>query len=150
VLKRRYRGKQLKKRKNEGSGTSLTYYVASNLAKVHDTVADNSMISSFGYVNTFVNDTVGNRLVLNSSGTRTTTVSDNVNQIKCPTAAARRAIYTFDANGNQQLVREHSGVRTTTNWNYENEPMLSRMKPRVTSKFCVQEEFFRRRFRYEL
>jgi YD repeat-containing protein len=80
-----------------------------------------------GYVNTFVYDTVGNRLVLNANGTRTTTVYDNANKIKYSTAAAGRTTYTFDANGNQQIVREPAGGRTTTTWSYENQPTLFRM-----------------------
>jgi hypothetical protein len=31
-----------------------------------------------------------------------------------------RATYTFDANGNQQIVRNPDGTRTTTTWDFEN------------------------------
>jgi YD repeat-containing protein len=33
----------------------------------------------------------------------------------------------FDANENQQIVREPSGVRTKTTWIYDNQPTLFRM-----------------------
>jgi len=32
--------------------------------------------------------------------------------------------YTYDANGNQQIVEEPSGARTTHTWDYENQPTL--------------------------
>jgi YD repeat-containing protein len=31
---------------------------------------------------------------------------------------------TFDANGNQQIVQAPNANRTTTTWNYENQPTL--------------------------
>jgi YD repeat-containing protein len=43
------------------------------------------------------------------------------------TAAAGRTSYAFDSNWNQQIVQAPSGARTTTTWNYENQPTLFRM-----------------------
>ena len=65
--------------------------------------------------------------MLSAGDARTATVYDNANQIKYSTAAAGRTTYMFDANGNQEIVREPSGARTTTTWNYENQPTLFRM-----------------------
>ena len=39
-------------------------------------------------------------------------------------AAAGRTTYTFDNNGNQQVVQESSGNRTTNMWDYENQSTL--------------------------
>ncbi|MBL8849284.1 MAG: hypothetical protein JNG89_06350, partial [Planctomycetaceae bacterium] len=36
-----------------------------------------------------------------------------------------RTTFTFDADGNQQLVREPSGNRTTYSWDYENRMTLA-------------------------
>ena len=37
-----------------------------------------------------------------------------------------RTTYTFDADGNQQIVEEPNGDRTTTTWYFENQPSLYR------------------------
>ena len=75
---------------------------------------------SNAYRNTFSYDPVGNRLVLNEDGARTSTVFDAANQIEHSQAAAGRTTYTFDADGNQQVVEQPSGDRTTNVWDYEN------------------------------
>ena len=100
-----------------------------------------------GYANTFVYDTVGNRLVLNANGTRTTTVYDNANQIKYSTAVAGRTTYTFDASGNQQIVKDPAGARTTTTWNFENQPTLFRLPDgsRVTMTYNANNRRVKRK-----
>lgn len=37
-------------------------------------------------------------------------------------AAAGRTTYVFDANGNQQIVKNPDGTRVTTTWDFENQP----------------------------
>jgi len=121
---------------NVGNRTGATLASGVRVTWVYDN--SNQLIAErrsgiSGYANTFVYDTVGNRLVLNANGTRTTTVYDNANQIKYSTAAAGRTTYTFDANGNQQIVREPAGARTTTTWNYE--MSLGASKPATHGRF---------------
>lgn len=67
-------------------------------------------------------DSRGNRTVNNQAGSRTTTTYDAGNQIICSVAAGGRTTYVFDANGNQQIVKNPDGTRTTVTWNYENQP----------------------------
>jgi YD repeat-containing protein len=74
------------------------------------------------YRNTFTFDSRANRLLNNQGGTRTTTVYDVANQIVYSSAAAGRTTYTFDSNGNQQIVKSPGGTRVTTTWNFENQP----------------------------
>ena len=38
-----------------------------------------------------------------------------------------RGTYVYDANGNQQIEQPAIGNRTTTTWNYENQPTLYRL-----------------------
>ena len=45
---------------------------------------------------------------------------DAANQIQHSEAAAGRTIYTFDAVGNQKIVEQTNGNRTTNVWDYEN------------------------------
>ena len=74
------------------------------------------------YRNTFVFDSRGNRTLNNQGGARTTTSYDAANQIVYSQAAGGRTTYVFDANGNQQVVRNPDGTRVTTTWDYENQP----------------------------
>ena len=37
------------------------------------------------------------------------------------------ATYVYDANGNQQIEQSAIGNRTTTTWNFENQPTLYRL-----------------------
>ena len=96
-----------------GDRVTWTYDNSSQLTSEHRSGAN-------AYRNTFVYDPVGNRLVLNEDGARTSTVFDAANQIEHSQAAAGRTTYTFDADGNQQVVEQPSGDRTTNVWDYEN------------------------------
>jgi YD repeat-containing protein len=61
--------------------------------------------------------------VNNQGGSRTTTTTyDAANQIVYSQAVAGRTTYVFDANGNQQVVKNPDGTRVTTTWNFENQP----------------------------
>ncbi|MEQ9586382.1 MAG: RHS repeat-associated core domain-containing protein, partial [Parvibaculaceae bacterium] len=96
-----------------GDRVTWTYDDSSQLTSEHRSGAH-------AYRNTFVYDPVGNRLVLNEDGARTTTIFDAANQIEHSDAAAGRTTYTFDADGNQQIVEEPNNDRTTNVWDYEN------------------------------
>src|SRR5262249_40460515 len=82
--------------------------------------------------NTFTFDSRGNRTVNNQGGARTTTTYDAANQIVYSLAAAGRTTYVFDANGNQQVVRNPDGTRVTTTWNYESQPTKYSQPANVT------------------
>ncbi|MEZ6032463.1 MAG: hypothetical protein R3C17_05195 [Planctomycetaceae bacterium] len=58
----------------------------------------------------------------NADGTRTTSSYDAANQLSYSNTTSGRTTYTFDAAGNQQLELTPAGARTTTVWNYENQP----------------------------
>jgi YD repeat-containing protein len=61
------------------------------------------------YAQTYTYDPAGNRTVKNVDTARTTTTYDTANQIDHSINASGRTTYTFDANGNQQIVEEPSG-----------------------------------------
>jgi YD repeat-containing protein len=62
---------------------------------------------------------------------------DAANQLKTSKAAGGTTTYTFDSNGNQQVVREPGGNRTTYTWDYENQNRLVRLPDgsRVTMSY---------------
>ncbi|MCH6555417.1 MAG: hypothetical protein IH797_02250, partial [Chloroflexi bacterium] len=76
----------------------------------------------------FWSDLIAARLVL---------ACDAANQIDYSLAAAGRTTYTFDDNGNQQIVLEPNGNRTTNTWNYENQNTLVQLPTgsRVTMSY---------------
>src|SRR6185295_12400345 len=76
------------------------------------------------FKNTYVYDSRGNRTLKRTSSARTTTTYDAANQIVSSKTGTSRTTYTFDSNGNQQRVLDASGNRTTTTWDYENQPTL--------------------------
>ncbi len=51
-----------------------------------------------------------------------------------------RTTYTFDPNGNQQIERAPSGERTTTIWDFENQPrgMLLPSESRITYTYNAE------------
>jgi uncharacterized protein RhaS with RHS repeats len=53
--------------------------------------------------------------------------------------ATGRTTYVYDVNGNQQIEIPAAGNRTTTTWNYENQPTLYRLPSgvRVTMLYNV-------------
>ena len=82
-------------------------------------------------------DPLGNRLVKNEDGALTTSTYDAANQLKTSLDSSGVTSYTFDAAGNQQVVEEPSGARTTNTWSYENQTTLV-VKPsgaRITSMY---------------
>ena len=72
------------------------------------------------YINTFAYDPAGNRTLKNADGTRTTFTYDAANQLDTSIDPTGTTTYTFDPNGNQQLVVAPNGDRTTNTWDYEN------------------------------
>jgi YD repeat-containing protein len=67
----------------------------------------------------------------------TTAAYDAADQLQTSVGPAGTTTYTFDAAGNQQIVEEPSGARTTSTWSYENQTTLV-VKPsgaRITSTY---------------
>lgn len=57
-----------------------------------------------------------------TDGTRTSYAYDAANQLIYGAEALGRTTYTFDPNGNQQVELSPLGTRTTTVWDFENQP----------------------------
>jgi YD repeat-containing protein len=83
------------------------------------------------YRQTFVYDSASNRTLKNVDGTRTTYSYDAANQLKYGQLPSGRTTYVYDANGNQQIEQPPAGARTTTTWNFENQPTLYRLSSGV-------------------
>jgi uncharacterized protein RhaS with RHS repeats len=67
-------------------------------------------------------------------GNRTKYAYDAANQLRYGLDFNGRTTYAFDPNGNQHVEREPSGSRTTTIWDFENQPrgMLLPSGSRIT------------------
>ena len=72
-------------------------------------------------------DLIGNRTVKNPDTFRRTSVYDASNQLSYNQAVAGRTTYAYDSAGNQQLEQPPAGSRTTTTWDYENQPIVYRL-----------------------
>ena len=75
------------------------------------------------YGQTFTYDALGNRLTKEAEGARTTSTYDAASQLVTSCGVSGITTYTF-ANGNQCIVEEPSGDRTTSVWNYDNRQTL--------------------------
>ncbi len=93
--------------------TTWSYDAAYQLTAEHRT-------GSNAYRNTYVYDNRGNRTLKNLDGQRTTSTYDAANQLAWSQDASGRTTYTFDADGNQQVVLSPGGDRVTNLWDYEN------------------------------
>ena len=93
--------------------TTWTYDAAYQLTGEHRTGTN-------AFRHTYTYDTRGNRTLKNLDGARTTSTYDAANQLKWTDDGSGRTTYTFDADGNQQVVRAPNGDRTTYVWDYEN------------------------------
>jgi RHS repeat-associated protein len=71
---------------------------------------------------TFTYDAAGNRTLKNIDGTRTTYSYDSANQLDYGQVIVGRTTYTYDQDGNQAVEQPPTGNRTTTTWNFENQP----------------------------
>jgi YD repeat-containing protein len=58
-------------------------------------------------------------------------------------AVAGRTTYTFDPNGNQQIEAEPTGQRTTTVWDYENQPTQYRLPSGGRVTYAYNADFRR-------
>ena len=76
------------------------------------------------YDNSYIYDPTGNRLVKVEAGSRVSMVYDAANQIRYSEDGTGRTTYSFDANGNQELVESPAGEKTTYVWDYENQITL--------------------------
>lgn len=103
----------------EGTGDRVTWtYDATNQLTSERRSGTNA------YFHTFVYDSVGNRLVKNEDGTRASYTYDVASQLATAVDQSGTAAYAFDMNGNQQIVVEPPGQRSTWVWDYENHPVL--------------------------
>ena len=74
------------------------------------------------YRQTFTYDAAGNRTLKNVDAVRTTYAYDAANQLQYGQAVAGRTTFAYDATGNQRIEQPTTGNRTTTTWNFENQP----------------------------
>ncbi|MCA9177978.1 MAG: hypothetical protein KDB14_26120 [Planctomycetales bacterium] len=67
----------------------------------------------------------------------TTYTYDDANRLEASEDASGTTAYSFDANGNQQVVEAPDGGRTTYGWDYENQMVLTVLPTgaRVTSQY---------------
>lgn len=79
------------------------------------------------YCNTFTYDSTGNRTVKNANSVLTTFAYDAANQLRYSQVTAGRTTYGYDSAGNQQIEQPPTGARTTTTWDYENQPVVYRL-----------------------
>jgi uncharacterized protein RhaS with RHS repeats len=89
------------------------------------------------YDTTNIYDPAGNRLVKIADGARSTSTFDAANQLQTVVDATGTTSYTFDEDGNQQIVEEPNGDRSTYSWDYENKNSAVRLPDgsRVTMSF---------------
>ena len=99
----------------DGSRVTWPYDAQSQLLGEHRT-------GTTPYRQTYTYDPAGNRTLKNIDGTRTSYAYDVANQLIYGETTAGRTTYTFDPNGNQQIEQEPNSDRTTTIWDFENQP----------------------------
>lgn len=74
------------------------------------------------YRQTYTYDPAGNRTLKDIDGDRTTYAYDIANQLVYGAASVGHTAYQFDPNGNQKIEITPDLSRTTTVWDYENQP----------------------------
>ncbi|MGD9712405.1 MAG: RHS repeat domain-containing protein [Thermomicrobiales bacterium] len=120
----------------DGSRVTWSYDTTYQLTGEHRT-------GTTPYRNTFTYDPAGNRTLKNESGARTTYTYDAANQLATSLDATGTTTFTFDANGNQQLVRQPTGARTTTSWDYENRTTLVKLPSGVRNTMAYDPDGLR-------
>ncbi|MEW4526647.1 RHS repeat-associated core domain-containing protein [Maioricimonas sp. JC845] len=95
------------------------------------------------YRNTYSYDPTSNRLLKNEDGTRTTYSYDAANQLVTSLDSSGTTTYTFDADGNQQLIVAPSGNRTTTTWDFENRTTLVELPDATRNTMLYEPEGLR-------
>ncbi|WP_417850311.1 RHS repeat domain-containing protein [Thalassoglobus sp.] len=120
----------------DGSRVTWSYDATYQLTAEHRT-------GTVPYRNTFTYDSVGNRLVKNESGSRTTYSYDAANQLETSFDASGITTYTFDADGNQQLVQAPNNDRTTTTWDYENKTTLVELPTGIRNTMSYEPDGLR-------
>jgi YD repeat-containing protein len=99
------------------------------------------------YEDSYSYDAAGNRLLKIHDGARTTYSYDAANQLEWSEGASGRTTYTFDADGNQQLVVEPTGDRTTTSWDYENRIVSLQLPSNNSNTFTYEPNGLRLQLR---
>ena len=104
----------------EGSGTARVTWSYDN----QNQLTGENRTGANAWRQTFTYDPAGNRTLKNIDGTRTTYSYDVANQLKYGQTGSSRTTFVYDPTGNQQIEIPAAGNRTTTTWNYENQPTL--------------------------
>lgn len=133
------RGNRISMREATGGGVTWSYDRAQRLVNEFRSGASS-------YNTTYTYDATGNCLVKIKTGVRTTSTFDSANQLKTATDATGVTNYTFDANGNQQIIVSPGGNRTTYVWDYENQNTLVRLPSgaRVTMAYNADQRRIRK------
>ncbi|QDT31466.1 RHS repeat domain-containing protein [Thalassoglobus polymorphus] len=122
----------------EADGSRVTWsYDAKNQ------ITEDYRTGTVPYRNTFMYDPAGNRLLKNESGARTTYSYDAANQLSNSVDANGTTTYTFDADGNQQLVQAPDNDRTTTTWDYENKTTLVELPSGIRNTMSYEPDGLR-------
>jgi len=120
----------------DGSVTTYLYDAANQFVGEHRTGTN-------PYRNTFAYDSVQSRLVNDQNGSRTTSTYDVANQLVTSLDSTGTTTYTFDADGNQQLVLKPNGDRTSTIWDYENKSTLVELPSSVRNTMTYNPDGLR-------
>ncbi len=129
-----------------GNRTAMIEFDASRVTWPYD--AQNQLLGEHRtgtnpYRQTYTYDPAGNRLLKNIDGARATYSYDQANQLQKADAAGGRTTYVFDAAGNQQVEIAPDLTRTTTVWDYENQPRLIRLPSGARVTYTYNAEFRR-------
>ncbi len=120
----------------DGSRVTWSYDATYQLTGEHRT-------GSNAYRDTYTYDASGNRTLKNHDGARTTSAYDAANQLIYSEDASGRTTYTFDADGNQEVVEQPSGDRTTYAWDYENRMTSAQLPSGVRNTMAYEPDGLR-------
>ena len=120
----------------DGSRVTWSYDATYQLTGEHRT-------GSTPYRDTYTYDASGNRLLKIHDGARTTSAYDAASQLIYSEDASGRTTYTFDADGNQEVVEQPSGERTTYAWDYENRMTSVRLPSGVRNTMAYDADGLR-------
>ncbi|REJ91482.1 MAG: hypothetical protein DWQ34_15095, partial [Planctomycetota bacterium] len=120
----------------DGSRVTWSYDATYQLTGEHRT-------GSTPYRDTYTYDASGNRLLKIHDGARTTSAYDAANQLIYSEDASGRTTYTFDADGNQEVVEHPAGDRTTYAWDYENRMTSAQLPSGVRNTMAYEPDGLR-------
>ena len=120
----------------DGSRVTWSYDATYQLTGEHRT-------GSTPYRDTYTYDASGNRTLKIHDGARTTSAYDAANQLIYSDDASGRTTYTFDADGNQEVVEDPAGDRTTYAWDYENRMSSAQLPSGVRNTMAYEPDGLR-------